>query len=202
MQNIAQIFTDLVLQGYLGLFIACFLINMLPFGPSNMVMAGIAALLLPALSWIAIGVIVAFAATLAKLVHYWIVRGSRKVMSDKNLSKLDREKQRVAKWGAFALFFAAASPFPDDPIIVYVALTKYNVLKLSISYYSGKVAVTLAGAFLGYIVGDLFDSLPLIIGSIALTLIITLYLFTREAESTGSNTESSLSLEEDGQTIK
>jgi membrane protein YqaA with SNARE-associated domain len=180
MQGLEQIFTDIVTWGYIGVFVACFLINMLPFGPSNMVMAGIAALALPSLSWFVIGVIVAFSAVLAKLIHYWIVRSSRMVLSEENLSKLDCEKQRVEKWGALALFFAAASPFPDDPIIVYVALTKYSVLKLSLSYYIGKVAVTLAGAFLGYIVGGLFDSVFLVVGSIVLTLIITAWLFTRE----------------------
>ncbi|MHA2426113.1 MAG: VTT domain-containing protein [Candidatus Thorarchaeota archaeon] len=183
MQGIEQIFTDIVTWGYIGVFVACFLINLLPFGPSNMVMAGIAALALHTLSWIIIGVIVAFSAVLAKLIHYWIVRGSRMVLSENSLAKLDREKQRVEKWGALALFFAAASPFPDDPIIVYVALTKYNILKLTLSYFTGKVIVTLAGAFLGYIVGGLFDSLPLVIGSVALTLIITAYLFLRTDDS-------------------
>lgn len=183
MQGIEQFFIDVVTLGYLGVFIACFLINMLPFGPSNMVMAGIAALALPTLSWVVIGVIVAISATLAKLIHYWIIRGSRMVLSEENLSKLDGEKRRVEKWGAFALFLAAGSPFPDDPIIVYVALTKYSIVKLCLSYFTGKVIVTLAGAFLGYIVGGLFDSILLVIGSIVLTLLITAYLFLRESKS-------------------
>ncbi|MDF1540007.1 MAG: hypothetical protein P1Q69_14010 [Candidatus Thorarchaeota archaeon] len=180
MQDVIPIIADLILQGYLGLFIACFLINLLPFGPSNMVMAGIASLLLPDISWILIGIIVALSAVFAKLIHYGIVRSSRTVLSEERVSKLDWEKNRVEKWGAFALFFAAASPFPDDPIIVYVALTKYSIVKLSLSYYAGKVIVTLAGAFLGYVVGGLFDSVPLIIASIALTVMITLYLFFKE----------------------
>ncbi len=183
MQGIEQFFIDVVTLGYLGVFIACFLINMLPFGPSNMVMAGIAALALPTLSWVVIGVIVAISATLAKLIHYWIIRGSRMVLSEENLSKLDGEKRRVEKWGAFALFLAAGSPFPDDPIIVYVALTKYSIVKLCLSYFTGKVIVTLAGAFLGYIVGGLFDSILLVIGSIVLTLLITAYLFLRDSKS-------------------
>ncbi|MFW9849862.1 MAG: DedA family protein [Candidatus Thorarchaeota archaeon] len=191
MQGIEQFFIDIVTLGYLGVFIACFLINMLPFGPSNMVMAGIAALALPTLSWVVIGVIVAISATLAKLIHYWIIRGSRMVLSEENLSKLDREKRRVEKWGAFALFIAAGSPFPDDPIIVYVALTKYSIVKLCLSYFTGKVIVTLAGAFLGYIVGGLFDSLPLVIGSIVLTLLITAYLFLRESKSDKNDLETS-----------
>ena len=79
------------------------------------------------------------------------------------------------------------SPFPDDPIIVYVALTKYSILKLCISYFTGKAAVTLAGAFLGYIVGGLFDSVFLVVGSLVLTIIITAYLFTRETTTEENN---------------
>ncbi len=180
MQDIAQLITELILQGYLGLFIACFLINMVPFGPSNMVLAGIASLLLPAMGWVPIGIIVALAATSAKAVHYYILRSSRLILSEESLARLDAEKRRVEKWGALALFFAAASPFPDDPIIVYVALTKYNAAKAFLSYYSGKVIVTLAGALIGGIIGDIFEPLPLIIASIALTVIITVYLFTHE----------------------
>ncbi|MFW9919781.1 MAG: hypothetical protein ACFFED_09295 [Candidatus Thorarchaeota archaeon] len=181
MRDIAQFLTDLIIQGYLGLFIACFVINMLPFGPSNMVLAGIAQLLLPFMNWLEIGVIVAVAATLAKIIHYYIVRSSRLILSEENIAKLDREHRRVEKWGPFAMFFSAASPFPDDPIIVYVAFTKYNVVKAFLSYFSGKVIVTIAGAIIGGAFSELFDSVPLLIGSIALTLLITAYLFTRES---------------------
>ena len=190
MQDIAQFLADLIVQGYLGLFIACFVINMLPFGPSNMVLAGIAQLLLPFMSWVEVGVIVAMAATLAKIVHYYIVRSSRLILSDENIAKLDREHRRVQKWGPFAMFFSAASPFPDDPIIVYVAFTKYNVIKAFVSYFSGKVIVTLAGALIGGAFSQLFDPIPLVLGSIALTLIITAYLFTREGGSSELTTRS------------
>ncbi len=184
MQELAGFLTGLIVQGYLGLFIACFLINMLPFAPSNMVLAGVAKVLLPYMGWVEIGIIVAAAATLAKVVHYYLVRTSRVVLSEENLSKLDRERERVEKWGPLAMFFAAGSPFPDDPIIVYVALTKYNVVKSFVSYYLGKVLVTLAGAFIGGALGELFGSIPMIIASLALTLLITAYLFTREREET------------------
>ncbi len=181
MQDIAQFLTSLILQGYLGLFVACFVINMLPFGPSNMVLAGIAKLLLPLMSWVEVGLIVAVAATFAKIIHYYIIRSSRLVLSEENIAKLDREHRRVEKWGPLAMFFAAGSPFPDDPIIVYVAFTKYNVIKAFVGYFSGKVLVTLAGALIGGAFSELFDSVPLVIGSIALTLLITAYLFTRES---------------------
>ncbi|MGY5875846.1 MAG: hypothetical protein RTU30_08880 [Candidatus Thorarchaeota archaeon] len=187
MQDITQFITDLIVQGYLGLFIACFIFNMIPIaGPSNMVLAGLAMWVLPTGNWIIVGLVVALSATIAKLIHYYTIRGSRLVMSEERLALLDRERDRVNKWGALALFVAAASPVPDEPLIVYVGFTKYSVLKLILSYYSGKVTVTLAGAFIGYTLGNIFESTPIILGSIALTLIITGFLFKPKKDSSES----------------
>ena len=183
-----QIVVELIAQGYLGLFIACFLINMIPFlSPSNMVVAGAAALILFNLNWVIIGVIVAIASTSAKLIHYYVVRGSRAALSDERIESLEEERDRVEKWGALALFIAAASPVPDDPLIVYVGLTKYNVVKFLVAYFVGKVAVTLAGAFIGNAIGGFFESLPIVIASIALTALITGFLFKRKTEGKESD---------------
>lgn len=190
MQDIFEFVTLLIQEGYFGLFIACFLINMIPFlSPSNMVLAGVAAILLSTLgiSWVAIGIIVAIAATIAKLIHYYTVRVSRFVLSEERLRSLDSEKKRVEKWGALALFIAAASPVPDDPLIVYLGLTKYNVPKFIASYFIGKVAVTLAGALIGDAVALQFESMPIVLASVALTAIITGILFKRKTEGQESD---------------
>jgi uncharacterized membrane protein YdjX (TVP38/TMEM64 family) len=188
MQDVLPFITDLILLGHLGLFLACFAINMIPFiSPSNMVLAGLAALLLPSISWIEIGIIVALSATLSKVILYFSMRGSRRVLHEEYLEKLDYERERVEKWGALALFLAAGSPFPDDPIVIYTGLTNFNFIKFTISFFWGKVAVTLAGAFIGDVIGDLFESVPIVIGSIALTAIITGFLFKRRTEREGKN---------------
>jgi membrane protein YqaA with SNARE-associated domain len=188
MQDIFLFITQMIEQGYVGLFIICFAINMIPFlSPSNMVLAGAAALLVPELGWIQIGLIVAITATLAKYIHYLVVRGSRVVLSQERLEMLETEKKRVEKWGALALFIAAASPVPDDPLIVYVGLTKYSSAKFLISYFVGKVAVTLAGAFIGVGTASYFESTPIVIASLALTAIITGILFKRKSEAEESD---------------
>ena len=188
MQDIFVIITQMIEQGYLGLFIICFAINMIPFlSPSNMVLAGAAALLVPELGWIQIGLIVAITATLAKFIHYIVVRGSRVVLSQERLEMLESEKNRVEKWGALALFIAAASPVPDDPLIVYVGLTKYNSAKFLVSYFIGKIIITLAGAFIGFETANYFESTPIVIASIALTAIITGILFKRRSEGKESD---------------
>ena len=198
MQDILQFIQLMINEGYLGLFIICFIINMIPFlSPSNMVLAGVAALTYSLLGPIGIaeaviiGIVVAMSATLAKLIHFYVVRGSRVVLSEERLRSLDAEKARVQKWGALALFIAAASPVPDDPLIVYVGLTKYNTVKFTISYFIGKVAVTIAGAIIALFVGILssgfFESMPIVVASIALTAIITGILFKRKTEGEESD---------------
>lgn len=188
MQDIFTIISSMIVSGYFGLLVICFIINMIPFlSPSNMVLAGAAMLLLPGYNPIIVGIIVAVAATTAKLIHFFVVRGSRVVLSEERLQSLDAEKQRVEKWGALALFIAAASPVPDDPLIVYVGLTKYNTVKFTISYFIGKVAVTIAGALIGYSVGGYFESMPIVLASIALTALITGFLFKRKTEGEESD---------------
>ena len=198
MQGILQFITDMISQGYVGLFIICFAINMIPFlSPSNMVLSFAAVLTFTIigpvgiLEAISIGIIVAITATLAKLIHFFIVRGSRVVLSEARLRSLDAEKQRVEKWGALALFIAAASPVPDDPLIVYVGLTKYNTVKFVLSYFPGKAAVTIAGALIALygleLGGGFFESAPIVVASIALTAIITGILFKRKTEGKESD---------------
>jgi uncharacterized membrane protein YdjX (TVP38/TMEM64 family) len=188
MQDIFLIISDMISQGYFGLLIICFVINMIPFlSPSNMVLAGAAMLLLTGFNPFIVGIVVAISATAAKLIHFYIVRSSRMVLSEERLASLDSEKQRVEKWGALALFIAAASPVPDDPLIVYVGLTKYSTIKFLTSYFVGKVAVTILGALIGYSVGSYFESMPIVLASIALTALITGFLFKRKTEGEESD---------------
>jgi membrane protein YqaA with SNARE-associated domain len=198
MQGIFDFIVDMISQGYVGLFIICFVINMIPFlSPSNMVLAGAAVLTFSILGPVGItealliGIVVAITATLAKLIHFYVVRGSRVVLSEERLKSLDSEKQRVEKWGALALFIAAASPVPDDPLIVYVGLTKYSTTKFLFSYFIGKVAVTIAGAIIALfgltLGGGFFESMPIVVASIALTAIITGILFKRKTEGQESD---------------
>lgn len=188
MQDIITLISNMMLEGYLGLFIICFLINMIPFlSPSNMVLSGAAMLLLPTFNPILVGVVIAISATAAKLIHFFVVRGSRLILSEERLKSLESEEQRVKKWGAFALFIAAASPVPDDPLIVYVGLTKYSTSNFIISYFIGKVAVTILGALIGYSVGGFFESMPVVLASIALTALITGFIFKRKTEGEESD---------------
>ncbi|MFW9801569.1 MAG: VTT domain-containing protein [Candidatus Thorarchaeota archaeon] len=194
-----DIVIDLILQGYLGLFIVCLAINLIPFiSPSNMVLAAVAYLfmfpgerLLSEAIIIAaqIGIVVALAAAISKVILYYAMRGSRVVLSESMLAKIDLERERVEKWGAIALLLSAGSPVPDDPIVIYCGLTQYSVPKFFASYYIGKVAVTIPGALIASAVSSLFGSMPSVLGSIALTAIILGIIFKRKSDEDPINQE-------------
>ncbi|MFW9846747.1 MAG: VTT domain-containing protein [Candidatus Thorarchaeota archaeon] len=187
-----DIVAELILQGYLGLFIVCLAINLIPFiSPSNMVLAALAMLLMFPGSYplmeaiqlaIQVGIVVALAATVSKLILYYAMRGSRVILSESMLEKIELERQRVKKWGAIALLLSAGSPVPDDPIVIYCGLAEYSLPKFFASYYIGKVAVTIPGALIASAVSSLFGSIPSVIGSIALTAVILGIIFKRKTE--------------------
>ena len=188
-----DIVAELILQGYLGLFVVCLAINLIPFiSPSNMVLAALAMLLMFPGSHplvvaiqlaVQVGVVVALAATVSKLVLYYAMRGSRVILSESMLAKIELERARVKKWGAIALLLSAGSPVPDDPIVIYCGLAEYSLPKFFASYYIGKVAVTIPGAMIASAVSSLFGSIPSVIGSIALTAVILGIIFKRKTES-------------------
>jgi uncharacterized membrane protein YdjX (TVP38/TMEM64 family) len=89
------------------------------------------------------------------------------------------------------LFLAAASPFPDDPVVVYTALTRYNIFKFMLAYFAGKVIVTLAGALIGYVAGGFLEGAPVILASLVLTVLIMGFLLKRRYDSKEDKTADS-----------
>ncbi len=193
---------DLVTLGYIGIYIIALIINLIPFmSPSNTVLAGVFAFLLPNYNPIIIAIIVALAATTAKMIHYYTIRYSRKLMSEERQKNFDQVKEKYEKWGSFGLFIAAASPVPDDPLIVYVALTKYSAVKMTIYYFVGKLLATLLGTIIGFSAGttitDIFGTNLSIMLSIVLTVIITGILFEMKMEKRSEESDISEESEKD-----
>jgi len=155
--------------------------NMIPFaGPSNLFIASNAALLIPSANPIALGFLVAIGASLAKSVHYMVTFFISKHLSEKRRKRLDADAAKVKKWAFLLLFVAAASPIPDEPIIIPLGLMKYSPTKFFSAYFLGKLTIAIAGAFLGNWTVGLFSGMiseaTMIVISIALTIVITVIL--------------------------
>jgi membrane protein DedA with SNARE-associated domain len=158
--------------------------NMIPFaGPSNLL---IPSWFVPILkeaditTMVIVGVMVALGAALAKGSHYMITFFISGKLSEKSRRRLDADAGKVRRWAFPLLFLAAASPIPDEPIVIPLGLMKYSPAKFFAAYFSGKAIIAIAGAFLtryavGTFSGWINDELMIVI-SVSLTVIITIIL--------------------------
>ncbi len=155
--------------------------NMIPFaGPSNLFIASNAALIVPSANPVTIGLLVALGASFAKSVHYMVTFYISKRLSEERRKRLDADVIRIRKWAFPLLFIAAASPIPDEPIVIPLGLMKYSPTKFFLAYFLGKLTIGIAGAYLGGWSLDVFSGIlsqsAIIIISIVLTIVITIIL--------------------------
>lgn len=143
-------FEDLLTTyGYMGVFLVSLAVNLLPFtSPSNMVIAGAVAFLFPAMNPLIVGLVVAVAASLAKTAHYYAASYVGTKTGNK-AEKLGSYGRRLGRWGALAAFVVAATPIPDDPVVIPLGIARYPPVKFFIAYLMGKILVSVAGAYLG-----------------------------------------------------
>jgi membrane protein DedA with SNARE-associated domain len=170
------------------LFLTAFGLNLIPFaGPSNLLIASSAAIGLvnpDPITLVVIGFIVALAASLAKGIHYMVTFFVSKHLSEKKRQRLDADAAKVRRWAFPLLFLAAATPIPDEPIVIPLGLMKYSPPKFFLAYFLGKLLITISGAFLGNIAGDFLGNwfspeasfIVSIVVSIVLTVIITIII--------------------------
>ena len=120
------------------------------------------------------------AAVLAKGSHYMITFFISGHLSEKRRARLDSDGAKIRRWAFLLLFIAAASPIPDEPVVIPLGLMKYNPLKFFTAYFLGKLLIAIVGAFLGNIietsVSGWLSQEAIIIISIALTIVITIIL--------------------------
>jgi len=166
------------------IFLGSFGLNLIPFmGPSNLFIASTAAIALgstsPA-SLLLVAILVAIGATLAKGIHYGVTFFIGKHLNEKRRARLDSDATKIKKWAFFLLYIAAATPIPDEPIVIPLGLMKYSIPKFFSAYFLGKLSITLLGAFLGNQLGNAFSGWlsqeAMVVISIVLTVIITVIL--------------------------
>jgi uncharacterized membrane protein YdjX (TVP38/TMEM64 family) len=127
-----------------------------------------------------IGFLVALGSALAKSIHYGITFFISGFLSEERRKSLDATGLKLKHWAFLALFIVAASPLPDEPVIVPLGLLKYNPIKFFIPYFIGKLSITIVGAYLGKAGQELLtpwiSQEILMLASIILTIIVTVVL--------------------------
>jgi membrane protein YqaA with SNARE-associated domain len=82
---------------------------------------------------VTIGFLVALAAALAKGIHYMITFFVSGHLSEKRRQRLDADGAKVKRWAFLLLYIAAATPIPDEPVVIPLGLMKYNPAKFFLS---------------------------------------------------------------------
>jgi len=170
----------------LGVLLGSFLLNLIPFaGPSNLLIASYAALLVNADPF-TLGFLVALGSASARFIHYLVTFFISGHLGEEQRKRLDAKWLKVRRWAFLALFVVAATPLPDEPVIIPLGLLKYNPAKFYIVYFLGKLSITIPGAYLGILSEGLFASATgqevLMIASIVLTVVVTIVLFKVDVE--------------------
>jgi membrane protein DedA with SNARE-associated domain len=98
----------------------------------------------------------------------------------KRRERLDVVGLKLQRWAFPALFLVAATPLPDEPVIIPLGLLKYNPAKFYLAYFLGKLSITVTGAYLARL-GQQFlapwiSSEALMVTSAVLTVVVTLVL--------------------------
>lgn len=140
--------------GYLGVFVGSILTSLTLFIPVPgflfIVTAG--ALLNP--FWV--GIVAGIGAAIGEMVGYPIGRGINYGLKKKQKIKHNRGTfLLVRKWfgkkrGPLIIFLFALSPLPDDFVVIFCGLIKYDVRKLFASLLAGKILFSLALAYAGH----------------------------------------------------
>ena len=173
--------SSLLAFGYAGVFLFALVVNLIPFvGPSNLFIAGVAAISIPGANFLTVGLLVALGSSTAKMIHFSIAFFTSRILNDSQRQKLNNFSKKAGKIGPLLIFLSAATPVPDDPVVIPLGLMKYNPVKFFIIYFLGKATITVSGAYLGLFTkvrfGGLMDGGTMAVISIAVTVVATILL--------------------------
>lgn len=169
---------------FVAVLLGSFSLNLIPFaGPSNLLIASNFALGTNAedpATLATIGILVALGSAFAKSIHYLFSFFVGEHLSRKQRQRLDSDALKAKRWAPVLLFVAAATPIPDEPVVIPLGLMKYSPMKFFAAFFLGKLSITVLGAFLGswtrHTFSEWFSPEAMIVLSIALTVIVTIVL--------------------------
>jgi membrane protein DedA with SNARE-associated domain len=136
--------------GYSGSFLLSFVSNLILFAPIPYLLIIFWLSATPSIDPITMGIISAIGAALGKVAVYYIGRGSRKLLDEKEHKDLEFARLIMEKYGVTAIFLFAATPSPDDALYIPLGMMNYNILKFFISCLLGKILMTLVVSFGGH----------------------------------------------------
>ncbi|RLF13531.1 MAG: hypothetical protein DRN06_08505 [Thermoprotei archaeon] len=148
--------------GYVGAFISAFLSHLVPFiALPYLAVVWLLVTTVPQLNPALIGLLSGLGAGMGKVSSYYIGVGGARVVGEARRRELEALRGLLKDYAALAAFLAAATPIPDDVVLITVGMIKYPLWKFLVSTVLGKILLCSAVALtaskfteiLGWLVG-------------------------------------------------
>lgn len=165
--------------GYASIFVVSILGNLIPFIPVPYLAAVyFYSLKMPDANPLIVGLVSGFGGALGKLIVYTLGRGSRILLTKESAERYERLGKMLRCYGALAAFLFAATPSPDDAVVIPLGLMKYDALKLFLGLATGKIAISTVTAYTGRAVASItgYELVLELVASIVLFAIVILLL--------------------------
>jgi membrane protein YqaA with SNARE-associated domain len=111
---------------------------------------------------IILGVVCGIGSTLGEFSAYLVGMGGRKVLEERYGDRLEMAKRLIQKHGMAVVFIFALLPLPDDLLLIPLGMLRYDIRKVMIAAFFGKVGMCLTSAFAGrfsfVFVKEIFES--------------------------------------------
>ena len=124
---------------------------------------------------IILGVVCGIGSTLGEFSAYLVGMGGRKVLEERYGDRLEMVKRLVQKHGMAVVFIFALLPLPDDLLLIPLGMLRYDIRKVMIAAFFGKVGMCLTIAFAGrfsfVFVKEIFESSGILGGVLSVALL-------------------------------
>lgn len=148
--NINSVYPIIQQWGYLGVFIisiitsASFFFIPFPMAPLVFILGGM-------LNPLILAIIVAVGSTIGSSVKYLIGLGGKEILEKKYSKELRRIRNAFEKYNFFMWIIAVTlTPFPDDPVIIFCGIVKYDFKKYFFAMLIGRLIMNFILAYAGY----------------------------------------------------
>jgi hypothetical protein len=141
------------LFGEVGIYIALFIIsifaNMTVIFPVPYTIALSVVIFYGGINPLVLGIFAGSGAAIGEITAYYLGKGSASLTDTQKSKSLERMKKRIKKGYAIPLMFiCAATPIPDDQLLLLLGYAGYSIWKMLITYFFGKIVLCLWTAYL------------------------------------------------------
>jgi len=164
----------------MGAFVVSILGNVLPFMPIPYLAAiFLTAASFPEIDPTILGIVSGIGGGVGKLVTYMMGRGAANIV-DIPEERMRALRKLLGSYGALAAFILAATPSPDDIVMIPLGMIKYDIAKYFIAVTCGKIVISLTTAYSGKVISIFLGTTNYwvtLVVSIIVLVVITLIIF-------------------------